>query len=88
MWEYALTEVFWVFIVIGIPMLLAYGRVWYNRRKARKYRDDWDRMMNNLSIQTSAGYQKGYADELARQRQVRKDDHIFNTIEEYRNDVG
>jgi hypothetical protein len=75
-------------LICASPLIMAWLWRKHQDRKYRKYRVAWENTMTNLSIQMSEGYRKGYADELARQRQVRKDDHIFNTVEEYRHDVG
>ena len=85
MFGYALQELAWVLAILGLPILMAWLWTQYQDRKRRKYRESWERMVNNLHIQMTDGYRKGYADEIARQSQKRKDDYIFNTVEEYRN---
>lgn len=82
----AVRELWWVIVMIGGPALCVVLWEKYQDWKWRKY---WRELTNwkKLGVVINEGIDKGYADEVARQRQVRKDDNIFNTVEEYCNDT-
>jgi hypothetical protein len=81
----AVKELWWVIVMIGGPALCV---VLWEKHKARQARKQWRSIADWEAFGGSFrdAYVEGYNNEIARQRQVRKDDNTFKTVEEYRND--
>lgn len=84
----AVYELWWVIIMFGGPALCAVLWEKHKKRKARKDEwrvlSDWEAMGRAIQL----GVKTGHEDEVHRKRLSLRDDHIFKTVEEYRNDVG
>ena len=80
MWQYALTELFWVCLVLGTPVLIAIAWTKYHERKRR--------MLEPRYIIFEDNIERLKQEYKAKQRQKLRDDHIFNTVKEWRNDVA
>lgn len=75
MWQAALTELFWVIIILGTPVLIAY--LWTKYQDDRAWKKEYRYQIKFITYVQDA-----------RARQKAKDDHIFNTVREWRNDVA
>ncbi len=82
----ALKELSLVFIMIVGPVLCV---VLWQKHKERKYMKEWRSVTNweNLGKSIQKGFNEGYANQVAKQRQKRLDDHTFKTVEEYRHEL-
>jgi len=84
----AVRELWFVIIMFGGPALAAVLWEQHKKRKARKNEwrvlTDWEAMGRVIQL----GVNEGYEDAVKKKRQALRDDHIFKTVEEYRNDTA
>ncbi len=82
----ALKELSFVVIMVVGPVLCV---VLWQKYKERKYMKEWRSVTNweNLGKIMQEGFNEGYANQVAKQRQKRLDDQIFKTVEEHNNEL-
>lgn len=82
----AVYELWWVIIMFGGPALIAV--LWERHKKNQARKNEfrvvqWDQFQRVFQ----EGLTTGYYNQIDKQRQKRKDDQIFNTVEEYRDEL-